>query len=70
MLRVGFPSTPCLCLSYPSLCGTFIANGAEAIQSVLNSPLEGTVLYVDVDLVCLWEVNSGPSYATILDGPP
>lgn len=54
-------------LSYPSRCGPFLYCCEGAIQLVFRSFSERIVLYVAVDLLCLWEeVSSGFFYAAIL----
>ena len=64
ILRVIFLARLCLCPSYLSWCGLFILCCAYLVFRSLS---EGNNPYVAVDLVPPWEeVNSGSSYATIL----
>lgn len=51
-------SPPVLCVVPLSLYGS--------VQSFLSS-FRGIAVYGGVDSICLWEVNSGSSYAAILD---
>lgn len=48
-------------------CGSIIVCCKGAVQLVFRSFSEGIISYVAMDLVCLREVGSGSSYATILD---
>lgn len=67
--EMEFLVRPHLCITYPSWCGLFILHCGEVIQLGFRSFSERRVLYIAVDLLCLW-MKSASFYATILTCPP
>ena len=55
-----------LSLSYPPQLGSLILFCGGAVQLVFRSFSTGAILYVAVDLVCLWEEVSSGSYSVAI----
>ena len=68
---IEFPWISYLWVSYPSLCVSSIFSCAKVVPLALSYFSGATALYIDVDLVYLWEeICSTPSYIATLDQNP